>query len=63
VGLEVDLEAPRLQETSDYGGQDFEEERHEDSAGLDNEGVGVMGLPQDPHPDTDLGVATSFALL
>jgi hypothetical protein len=26
-------------------------------------GWGVMGLLQDPHPYTDLGVATSFALL
>jgi hypothetical protein len=49
-----------LEETSD-GGQDSEEE--EEGAGLDDEGVGVTGLLQDPHPHTDLGVVTSFALL
>jgi hypothetical protein len=37
-------------------------EGHEEAAGLDDEGVGVMGLLQDLHPHTDFGVATSFAL-
>jgi hypothetical protein len=69
--LEADLEAAELEETSDGGGQYFEEEEdeedhkeeegHEEGAGLDDEGVVV--LLQDPHPHTDLGVATSFALL
>jgi hypothetical protein len=75
VGREEDLEVAGLEETSD-GGQDFveeedeeedghddEEEGHEESAGLDDEGVGVTGLLQDPHPHTDLGLATLFALL
>jgi hypothetical protein len=71
AGLEADLEAAELEETSDGGGQYFEEEEdeedhkeeegHEEGAGLDDEGVVV--LLQDPHPHTDLGVATSFALL
>jgi hypothetical protein len=34
-----------------------------EGVGLYDEGVGVMGLLQDPHPHIDLGVATSFALL
>jgi hypothetical protein len=66
--LEEDLEAVGLEETSDGGGQDSEEEDdkeegHEDGAGLDDEGVGVTDLLQDPHPHTDLGVVISFALL
>jgi hypothetical protein len=71
VGLEEDLEVTGLEKTSNGGGQDSEEEEegheegegHEDGAGLDDEGVGVTGLLQDLHPHTDLGVATSFALL
>jgi hypothetical protein len=74
AGLEVDLEAVRLKETSDGGGQDSEEEEyeveheeeeegHEEGVGLDDEWVGVTGLLQDPHPHTDLGVATLFAFL
>jgi hypothetical protein len=65
VGLEEDLEVAGLEKTSNGGGQDSEEEEegHEDGAGLDDEGVGVTGLLQDLHPHTDLGVATSFALL
>jgi hypothetical protein len=66
AGLEEDLEDVGLEETSNGGGQDSEdedEEGHEDSARLDNEGVGVTGLLQDSHPHTDLGVATTFALL
>jgi hypothetical protein len=74
VGLEVDLEAARLEKTSDGGGNDSEreedeeehregEEGHKEGVGLDNEGVGVMGLLQYMHPHTDLGVATLFALL
>jgi hypothetical protein len=41
------------------GGQ----EGHEDGAGLYDEGVGVMGLLHDPHPHTELGLATLFTLL
>jgi hypothetical protein len=77
AGLEEDLEAARLKETSDGGGQDSEEEEyeveheeeeegeegHEKGVGLDDERVGVTGLLQDPHPHTDLGVATLFAFL
>jgi hypothetical protein len=67
AGLE-DLEAVGLKETSNGGGRDSEEEEeeeegHEDGAGLDDEGVGVTGLLQDPHLHTILGVATLFALL
>jgi hypothetical protein len=64
VGLE-DLEAVGLKETSNGGGRDSEEEEegHEDGVGLDDEGVGVTGLLQGPHPHTNLGVATLFALL
>jgi hypothetical protein len=62
AGLE-DLEAVGLKETSNGGGRDSEEEGHEDGAGLDDEGVGVTGLLQDPHLHTILGVATLFALL
>jgi hypothetical protein len=79
AGLEEDLEAARLKETSDGRGQDSEdeeyeeeheeegheegEEGHEEGVGLDDERVGVTGLLQDPHPHTDLGVATLFAFL
>jgi hypothetical protein len=78
AGLEEDLEAARLKETFDGGGQDSEEEHeeeeeeegheegeegHEEGVGLDDERVGVTGLLQDPHPHTDLGVATLFAFL
>jgi hypothetical protein len=82
AGLEEDLEAARLKETFDGGGQDSEEEEyeeeheeeeeegheegeegHEEGVGLDDERVGVTGLLQDPHPHTDLGVATLFAFL
>jgi hypothetical protein len=70
VGLEEDLDTAGLEDTSDGGGQDSEEEGHdegeeghEDDAGLYDEGMGVMGLLQDPHSHTNLGVATSFALL
>jgi hypothetical protein len=46
------------------GGQDYEEEEgHEDGAGLYDEGWRVTGLLQDLHPHTELGLATSFALL
>jgi hypothetical protein len=68
TGLEADLEAAELEETPNSGGQyseedDEEEEGHDEGVGLDDEGVGVMGLLQDSHPHVDLGVATSFALL
>jgi hypothetical protein len=68
AGREEDLEVAGLEETFDGGHDsmeegDEEEEGHEEGAGLDDEGVGVMGLLWDPHPHTDLGVATSFALL
>jgi hypothetical protein len=61
----------RLEEDLDVdGGQDSEEEEdeeeeegHEDGAGLYDEGVGVMGLLQDPHPHTKFGLATLFARL
>jgi hypothetical protein len=67
---EEKVEIVGLEETSD-GGQDSKEEDdkeeneegHEEGVGLDDEGVGVMGLLQDPHPHTGLGVATSFTLL
>jgi hypothetical protein len=72
-GQEVDLEVAELKETPDGGGQYFEheeeeghdegEEGHDEGAGLDDEGVRVIGLLQDLHPHTNLGVATSFALL
>jgi hypothetical protein len=69
MGLEEEVEATGLEEDLDEdGGQDSEEEDedkegHEDGAGLYNDGVGVTGLLQDPHPHTELGLATSFALL
>jgi hypothetical protein len=61
----------RLEEDLDEdGGQDSEEEEdeeeeegHEDGAGLYDEGVGVIGLLQDPHPHTKFGLATLFARL
>jgi hypothetical protein len=66
AGWKEDLEVAGLEETSD-GGHDSEEEDeeegHEEGAGLDNEGVGVTGLLQDPHPHTDLGSGTLIALL
>jgi hypothetical protein len=67
VGLEEDLDVVgalgHLQQrrTGLRGGGGHEE--GEEGAGLYEEGVGVMGLLQDLHPHTDLGVATSFALL
>jgi hypothetical protein len=66
VGLEEDLDVAGLEDTSEGGGQDSEEEGeegHEDGARLYDEGVGMTGLLQDPHSHTNLGVATSFALL
>jgi hypothetical protein len=69
TGLEEEVEAMRLEEEDldEDGGQDSEdeegEEGHEDGVGLYDEGVGVMGLLRDPHPHTELGLATSFALL
>jgi hypothetical protein len=73
MGQEVDLEVAELKETPDGGGQYFEheeeeghdegEEGHDEGAGLDDEGVRVIGLLQDLHPHTNLGVATSFARL
>jgi hypothetical protein len=65
MGLEEEVEAAGLEEDLDEdGGQDSkEEEGHEDGAGLYNDGVGVTGLLQDPHPHIELGLATSFALL
>jgi hypothetical protein len=74
AGIEEDLDATGLEDTSDGGGQDSKEEEdedeegheegkegQEDGAGLYDEGV--MGLLQDLHPHTNLGVATSFTLL
>jgi hypothetical protein len=65
MGLEEEVEATGLEEDLDEdGGQDSkEEEGHEDGVGLYNDGVGVTGLLQDPHPHIELGLATSFALL
>jgi hypothetical protein len=41
AGLEEDLDTPRLEDTSDSGGRDCEEEEgHDDGAGLYDEGVG-----------------------
>jgi hypothetical protein len=67
-GREEDLEVEGWEESSDGGQEDLEEEDneeegHEEGVGLDNEGIGVMGLLQDPHPHTNLGTTTSFALL
>jgi hypothetical protein len=45
TGLEEDLDAVRLEDTSDGEGQeDEEEEGHVEGAGLYDEGVGVTGL-------------------
>jgi hypothetical protein len=70
AGREEDLEVAGREESSDGGQEDSEEdddddekEGHKKRVGLDDEGVGVMGLLQDLHPHTDLGLATSFALL
>jgi hypothetical protein len=73
TGLEEEVEDTRLEEDLDEdGGQHSEEEeegheegeeRNEDNVGLYNEGVGVIGLLQDPYPHSELGLATSFALL
>jgi hypothetical protein len=60
-----------LEDTSDGGGHDSEEEEeheegeegHVEGVGPYDEGMGVKGLLHDPHPHTDLGVATSFALM
>jgi hypothetical protein len=66
-----------VEDTSDGGGQDFEEEeqepkqeeeeeeeQHKEGEGhYEDEVVGVMDLLQDPHPHADIGLATSFALL
>jgi hypothetical protein len=69
--LEEEVEVAGLEETFDRGHDTKEEEEghkegrgegHEEAAGLDDEGVWVMGLLQDLHPHTDFGVATSFAL-
>jgi hypothetical protein len=67
-----DLEVAGLEETS-VGGQDSEkedkeeedeeEEGHEEGARLDNEGVGMTGLLQDPNPHNNLGAANSFTVL
>jgi hypothetical protein len=63
-----------VEDTSDGEGQDSEEEdegdeelelqqEEEEARHYEDEVVGVMDLPQDPHPHTDTGLATSFALL
>jgi hypothetical protein len=65
-----------VEDTSDGRGQDSEEEEelelqheeeeeeeHEEEGHYEDEVVGVMDLPQDPHPHADTGLATSFALL
>jgi hypothetical protein len=61
IGLEEDLDENRGQDSKEE--EDEGEEGHEDGVGLHDEGVGVTGLLQDPHPHTELGLATSFALL
>jgi hypothetical protein len=51
--------------------EEEEEEQHEEEEGhyegeawhYEDEVVGVTDLPQDPHPHTDTGLDTSFALL
>jgi hypothetical protein len=68
AGREEDLEVAEWEQSSDGGQEDskeeeHEEEQHEEGAGLDDEGVGVMGLLLDPLPHTDLGSTTSFTLL
>jgi hypothetical protein len=55
-----------VEDTSDGGGQDSreEEEQHEEEERhYKDEVVGVTDLLQDPHPHTDIGLATSFDLL
>jgi hypothetical protein len=53
-----------VEDTSDDGGQDSEEEGHYEGEGhYEDEVVGVTDLLQDPHPHADTGLATSFALL
>jgi hypothetical protein len=66
-----------VEDTSNGGGQDSEEEEqeseqeehHEEEGHYEGEAkhykdeVGVTDLLQDPHPHTDKGLATSFALL
>jgi hypothetical protein len=51
---ELQLEEEHEEEEGHYEG----EARH-----YEDEVVGVMDLPQDPHPHTDTGLATSFTLL
>jgi hypothetical protein len=52
---EEEVEAAGLEDTSDSGGQnseeeeDFEEEGNEEGEEGHDEGVGVTGLHQDPH--------------
>jgi hypothetical protein len=67
-----------VEDTSDGGGQDSKEEEEElelelelelqqqqqqEEGHYEDEVVGVMDLPQDPHPHTDTGLAHLFALL
>jgi hypothetical protein len=64
AGWEMDLEVAGREESSNgRQGDDEEEEGHEEGVGLDDKGIGVTGLLQDPHPHTDLGAATSFTIL
>jgi hypothetical protein len=69
VGLAISDGGPIAGVEATDEGQDSEEEEegheegHEEGAGLDDEGLGVMGPLQDPHPHIDLGVATLFTLL
>jgi hypothetical protein len=60
-----------VEDTSDDGGHDSEEEEeeHEEEEGhyegeghYEDEVVGVMDLLQDPHPHADTGLATLFVL-
>jgi hypothetical protein len=59
-----DLEVAGWEESS-YGGQEDDEEegQEKEGAGQDDEGVGVTGLFQDPHPHVDFGAVTLFTLL
>jgi hypothetical protein len=54
-----------VDDTSDNGGHDSEEEGHYEGEArhYEDEVVGVTDLLQDPHPHTDILRATSFALL
>jgi hypothetical protein len=76
--MDPSLVEEEVEDTSDGGGQDSKEEEEElelelelelqqqqqqEEGHYEDEVVGVMDLPQDPHPHTDTGLAHLFALL